>query len=140
MLSPDPNPGKGPDQKRTVSEACKYGERAWRKSWQDFADQWTQPGLMKLAEAILGEKAIHSGQIGDFPERPTPKLLLSIGMVNLALAYQHGELEEKPEYTIPQTLDPKLWEGKRWLVMPDQSPMGPAEVFACVCGDAFDPR
>lgn len=135
MLSPDPNPGKGPDQKRTVSEAIKYGEEAWQTRWQQFSRQWTQPGLMKLAEAILGEKAIHSGQIGDFAGRPAPKVLLSVGLVNLALAYQHGAIEEKPEFTIPGTLDPKLWEGKRWLVMPDQSPMGPREVFLCLCGE-----
>ena len=134
MLSPDPNPGKGPGEPRTISEAIRHGEDAWRIRWQQFAKQWSQPALMKLAEATLGEKAIHSGQIGHFASQPAPKVLLSVGQLNLALAYRHGAMKEEPEYTIPATLEPDLWRDKRWLVMPDGAPMGPIDVFRCLIG------
>ena len=134
MLSPDLNPGKGPDERRLISDAIRHGEEAWRARWTQFTAQWSQPALLKLAEATLGEMAIHSSQIAGFPRQPGPKLVVSVGHLNMALAYAQGAIKEQPEYTIPLDADPKLWQGKRWLVLDDGTPMGPKDVFRCLIG------
>ena len=83
-----------PGVKRTPSECVAYGRQQWTRKWKVFASQWSQPQLMKLAAAVLGESAIHSSQIHGFTSGklrdPAPKVLLAIGQLNKAIAYANG--------------------------------------------------
>ena len=95
---------KGPAEDRTVDEALAYGKQQWAAVWAGFARQWSQPALIKLAEATLGTKAIHSSQIHGFTTGkldPSPKLR-SLEL-NLAIAKANGEAITSC-YTCPGTL------------------------------------
>ena len=72
--------------------------------------------LIKLAEATLGTKAIHSSQIHGFTtgklRDPSPKLMMALGELNLAIAKANGEAI-KSRYTCPGTLWPSIGNTRR---------------------------
>ena len=127
---------KGPAEDRTVDEALAYGKQQWSAVWAGFARQWSQPQLIKLAEATLGTKAIHSSQIHGFTtgklRDPSPKLLLALGELNLAIAKANG-YAIGCRYTCPGTLF-KLWQGKTFLKDAQGAPLGPQGVFEAITG------
>ena len=101
-----------------------------------FARQWSQPALIKLAEATLGTKAIHSSQIHGFTtgklRDPSPKLMMALGELNLAIAKANGEAITS-RYTCPGTLS-KHWQHKTWLKDAQGAPLGPQGVFEAITG------
>ena len=127
---------KGPAEDRTVDDALMFGKQQFAAVWAGFARQFSQPQLIKLAEATLGTRAIHSSQIHGFTtgklRDPSPKLMLSLGHLNLAIAAANG-VEVDNVYSCPGTLS-KLWQGKNWLKDASGAPLGPAEVFLALTG------
>ena len=92
---------------------------------------------MKLAFSVTGDKALHSSQIHGFSSgkllHPAPKVLLTVGILNLAIARSNGCPEAGEGPRCPATLS-SLFEGKQWLVGPTGNPMGPVEVFQACTG------
>jgi hypothetical protein len=90
-----------------------------------------------LAAATLGSRAIHSSQILGFStgalRDPSPKLLLSIGLFNEALARSNGAEGPSAGPQCPGSLE-KLWKGYQHLRTADGGVMGPLDVFAAVAG------
>ena len=127
---------KGPAEDRTVDDALAFGKQQFGAMWQGFARQFSQPALIKLAEATLGTRALHSSQIHGFTtgklRDPSPKLIMSLGELNLAIAKANGE-PITCRYTCPGTLS-KLWQHKTWLKTAEGAPMGPCEVFEALTG------
>ena len=130
---------KGPSETSSAlpSESVAFGRVQWTRKWRVFAGQFSQPQLMKLAFAVLGEQALHSSQIHGFAtgklRDPAPKVLLVIGLLNLAIARSNGCKEAGEGPKCPQSMAP-LWEGKKWLVDESGAPMGPVEVFLAITG------
>ena len=127
---------KGPAEDRTVDDALAFGKQQWSVVWSAFARQFSQPALIKLAEATLGTRAIHSSQIHGWTSGklrdPSPKLMLALGELNLAIAKANGEAITC-RYTCPGTLS-KLWQDKRWLKDAQGAALGPSEVFMALTG------
>jgi len=126
----------GPTEKRTIDDALAFGRLQWTAAWSAFSSQWSQPQLLKLAEGTLRTRSIHSSQIFGWKtgklRDPSPKLLMAIGEVNLALAEAHGEAVTC-RYKVPQALS-KLWLDKRWLTDAQGAALGPCEVFQAFAG------
>ena len=126
----------GPAEDRTVDDALMFGRNQWQAVWSVFARQFSQPQLIKLAEQTLGTRAIHSSQIHDWTSGklrdPSPKLMLAIGHLNLAIAKANGEDVQSP-YKCPQTLS-ELWQGKTWLKDAQGAALGPEGVFQAITG------
>ncbi len=74
----------------TLEEQLEEGRRQWTIAWRRFARQWTQPQLLKLADAVLGGRYLHSSQISGFAtgklREPSPKVFVAIGRLNQAIA------------------------------------------------------
>ena len=104
-----------------------------------FASQWSQPQLMKLAEATLGEGAVWSSQIKNWStgalRDASPKLMLAVGQLNMAIAAANDLSVELPPHAprCPQTLH-DLYADKHWLKDADGQPLGPVEVFLAITG------
>ena len=130
---------RGPNEpgQATPSEQVAFGRQQWVRKWRVFASQFSQPQLMKLAASVLGEQAIHSSQIHGFStgklRDPAPKVLLSIGRLNLAIARSNGSDDAAEGERCPGSLT-ELWSGKKWLTDEQGKPMGPYEVFGAVTG------
>ena len=126
----------GPQEVRGVDDALLFGRQQWQTLWAGFAAQFSQPALIKLAELTLGSKAIHSSQIHGWSSGklrdPSPKLMLALGELNLAIAKANGA-DVTCRYSCPGA-HAKLWEGKTWLKDAQGSPLGPAEVFQAIAG------
>lgn len=126
----------GPQEVRGVDDALLFGRQQWQALWAGFAAQFSQPALIKLAELTLGSKAIHSSQIHGWSSGklrdPSPKLMMAMGELNLAIAKANG-VELTCRYTCPEA-HAKLWEGKTWLKDAQGAPLGPAEVFQAIAG------
>ena len=126
----------GPQEVRGVDDALLFGRQQWQSLWAGFAAQFSQPALIKLAELTLGSKAIHSSQIHGWSSGklrdPSPKLMLALGELNLAIAKANG-VEVTCRYTCPGA-HAKLWEGKTWLKDAQGAALGPAEVFQAIAG------
>ena len=128
-----------PGQTRTPSECVAFGRIQWQLKWKRFAAQWTQPQLMKLAAATLGEAAVHSSQIRGFAtgqlRDPAPKVLLAIGQLNAAIAHANGVgpgLNEH-EPTCPETLG-ELWSEKRCITDAQGAPLDAIGCFMAFTG------
>ena len=126
----------GPTEDRTVDDALLFGRNQWQAVWSVFARQFSQPQLIKLAEQTLGTRAIHSSQIHGFTSGklrdPSPKLMMSLGELNLAIARANGEAVES-RYKCPETLS-ELWQGKTWLKDAQGAVLGPEGVFQAITG------
>jgi hypothetical protein len=113
-----------------------FGRQQWQSLWAGFAAQFSQPALIKLAELTLGSKAIHSSQIHGWSSGklrdPSPKLMMALGELNLAIAKANG-VKLTSRYTCPEAHS-KLWEGKTWLKDAQGAALGPAEVFQAIAG------
>ena len=105
--------------------------------WAGFARQWSQPALIKLAEATLGTKAIHSSQIHGWTtgklRDPSPKLMMSLGELNLAIAKANGEAITS-RYTCPGTLSKHLAAQDVAEGRSGGSLWGPQGVFEAITG------
>jgi len=126
----------GPTEVRGVDDALLFGRQQWQALWAGFAAQFSQPALIKLAELTLGSKAVHSSQIHGWSSGklrdPSPKLMMAMGELNLAIAKANG-VELTCRYRCPEA-HAKLWEGKTWLKDAQGAPLGPAEVFQAIAG------
>ena len=124
-----------PGETRTIDEAIAFGRETWQALWRPFSRQWSQPALIKLAAATLKVRALHSSQIHGWNtgklKDPSPKLMLAVGKLNLAIAKSNGVDVDAPR--CPGDLE-KLWKGFSWLTNPDGSPMGPEDVVMTLMG------
>lgn len=90
----------------TLEEQLEEGRRQWTIAWRRFARQWTQPQLLKLTDAVVGGRHLHSSQISGFAtgklREPAPKIFIVIGNLNQAIASRQAPIEYR-----------ELWEGKQ---------------------------
>jgi hypothetical protein len=95
------------------------------KAW---SRQWTQPQLLKLVAAGLGDNVVWSSQLTGFATGnlvdPAPKVLLALGRFNRLMA--NGEL--------PGAMS-TLWADRQVMVDANGEPMGPAELFLVFTGE-----
>lgn len=126
-----------PGQPRSIDECIAYGRQQWQATWRVWARQWTQPALIKLAAETLKCRALHSSQVAGFSngslKDPSPKLLLAIGELNLAIARSHGVQGLPDGPRCPGAVE-RHWKDRRWLCNADGSPMGPTDVFSACAG------
>lgn len=98
----------------------------------------TQPKWIRLASAMFpGPQHLHSSQIGGLStgklKDPTPKCLLVIGELNLALAATVGiGAVDAPRF--PEDLR-RFWEGLEPMCDPTGRPLGPLDLFRVITGD-----
>lgn len=122
MGAPSQHP-PGPITVQTIE-----GREQFRKLFKPWSRQWSQPALMKLAEAVLGDKVIHSSQLSGFSagtlKDPAPKVLLALGLLNKRLANRQ----------IPPGFS-DLLDGKWVMRSPDGIVLGPAELFLVFTGE-----
>ena len=127
---------KRPSEKRTVDDALTFGRQQFGMVWPQLSRQFSQPQLIKLAELTLGSRAIHSSQKHGFDTNKlrdaSPKVLLAVGWLNLAIAKANGVECECP-YTVPMHL-PELWQGKDFMKDASGAPLGPVQVFEVFSG------
>ena len=127
---------KGPTEVRTIDDALMFGRQQFSATWPTLSRQFSQPAMIKLAELTLGTKAIHSSQKHGFDtgklRDASPKLLLAIGWLNLAIAKANGE-DCESVYTVPMHL-PELWRDRTWLKDAEGAPLGPTGVFEAFTG------
>jgi hypothetical protein len=104
------------------------GREQFRKLFKRWSRQWSQPGLIKLSEVVLGDRVLHSSQISGFAtgtlKDPAPKVLLALGRLNLALA----------ERKYPAGLG-ALVEQKDVMRTTSGEALGPAEMFLAFVGE-----
>jgi hypothetical protein len=126
-----------PGQPRSIDETIAFGRQQWQATWRVWARQWSQPALIKIAAETLKCRAIHSSQVAGFSNGslrdPSPKLLLAIGELNLAMARSQGITGLGDGPTCPGTLE-RSWKDKVLLRNPDGAPMGPLDVVAACMG------
>jgi hypothetical protein len=110
-----------------LEEELEAGRRQWTLAWRRFAKQWTQPQLLKLADAVMGGRYLHSSQISGFAtgklREPAPKVFVVIGRLNLALAND----ELPPDVR-------ELGEGKQVLKDKDRKPLDSVGCFRAFTG------
>ena len=128
-----------------VSQQCSAGREQFRRLFKAWSRQWSQPQLLKLTQAGLGDRVIHSSQLTGFATGtlldPAPKVLLALGKFNRLLANSNSQqpdrLSSDPQPTcggLPGTLK-SLWEGREAMRTPEGQVMGPAEVFLAFTGE-----
>ena len=127
-----------PGESRTPSQSVAFGRQQWTRLWGRFARQWSQPALMKLAAATLGEAALHSSQIHGFTtgklRDPAPKVLLAIGQLNAAIAAANDEADLPPHHpTCPKTLG-ELWQHKNYMKDAEGNPLDAIGCFEAFTG------
>jgi hypothetical protein len=109
-----------------VTTQVEKGREQMRKLTKPFFRQISQPKWLKVAEAVLGDRVLHSTHITGFSKGelrdPGPKGFLALGLVNEAIAL--GK--------VPASLMPK--EGLKPMVDPTGRPLGPTDLFAVFTG------
>ena len=134
-----------PGQERTVEQQIAYGRDTTRRILDRFLGQWSQPQLIALSKAALGEKnGLHSSQISGLGrdwrthpkavKDPAPKLFIVLGLFNLALAKSQG-FPDLPDYvgTFPEKLS-KWWKDRKYLMNPDGTPMSSSDIWNTMAG------
>ena len=103
------------------------GREAFRKLTKPFIRQTSQPKWLKLAEATLKDKVLHSTHLTGFSQGllrdPGPKGFLALGLLNLAIA----------QGTCPEHLS-GIWKGLKPMVHRSGSPLGPEDLFSVFVG------
>ena len=127
---------KSPSETRLIDDALAFGRQQWTAICVRFFRQWSQPKIIKLAELTLGSRSIHSsqihGQITGKLRDHSPKLLMALGEVNLALAAANGA-DVEARYKVPMD-KPELWRDKNYLKDASGNALGPAEIFQAITG------
>jgi len=128
-----------------VNQVLDTGSAAFATLWRAWLAQFTQPQLLKLANAYLGASLFHSSQMGGFSSRklrdPAPRVFLAVGFLNLAhgrsLGYPTSSLEPVSDIGLPDKLPEALrgtWEGREPLLDADGVVMGPRGLFEAFTG------
>lgn len=134
-----------PTKAAPLLTALERGNTQFPRSFRAFSSQFTQTELMKLATEYLGTKAIHSSTIGGFRDgrlmEPSPKSLMALGYVNLAIARCFGHPEDlidpEPMVSYPPTLPhhmKSIWENKMPMVDAKGVALGPSGMFEAFTG------
>ena len=127
-----------PGQARTPSQSVAFGRHQWTRKFRVFSSQWSQPGLMKLAAATLGEAAIHSSQIFGFAtgklRDPAPKVILALGQLNLAIAAANGKADLPPHHPQCPGTASELWQDKRYMTDADGKPLDAVGCYLAITG------
>tara|TARA_B100000965_G_scaffold227590_1_gene190489 strand:- start:146 stop:895 length:750 start_codon:yes stop_codon:yes gene_type:complete len=133
-----------PGQERSVEQQLAYGRDTWRRIFDRWSSQWSQPKLITLTRETLGQKnALHSSQIAGFQANwrvspalndPAPKVFIVLGLFNLALAKSQG-FPDLPEdvSTCPQKIS-DLWKEKKYLMNLDGTPMSSQDIWNTFAG------
>jgi hypothetical protein len=112
----------------SLDEQLEAGRRQWTVAWRRFARQWTQPQLLKLADAVMGGRYLHSSQISGFAtgklREPAPKVFVVIGRLNQCIAT--GQL--------PSDLQ-ALWVNKKVLTDKDGTTLDAVGCFRAFTGE-----
>jgi hypothetical protein len=110
-----------------LEEDLEAGREQWTAAWRKFARQWTQPQLLRLADAVMYGRYLHSSQISGFAtgklREPGPKVFVVIGKLNQALA--KGKVP-------PELKD--LWEDKEVLRDKEGNPLDSVGCFRAFTG------
>lgn len=127
-----------------VTTALDHGSAQFAAAWRIWRRQWTQPQLLKIADAYLGARLFHSSQMSGFEKRrlqnPAPKAFVCIGYLNLAHARSLGidaEMEVAPDIGLPSRLPDHLadlWRGREPLRDAKGTVLGPCGLFAAFSG------
>ena len=131
---------KPPSQKRTINETIAFGRNQMQQIARPFFNQWSQPQFLKLAAETLGARCLHSTQIKGFSDGTlrdaSIKPLISLGVVNLALARSQGVKSVGPGLKCPASLK-ELWEDKIYMRDNKGKPIGP-ELILCIFSGLVD--
>lgn len=120
------------------------GGQAFYSTFRPFSRQFTQTKLIALFKSYLGTAAFHSSQISGFSRgtltEPAPKVLLALGLVNVALARSIGHPEHLIEQhdlpfsrTLPHEMQ-KVWIHRLPMLDRESIAMGPTGLFEAFCG------
>jgi hypothetical protein len=111
-----------------ITLQCHSGREQFRRLFKSWSRQWSQPQLLKLVSAGLGDNVVWSSQLTGFATGnlvdPAPKVLLALGRFNLQLA----------EGKLPGAIS-TLWADKQPMVDATGKPLGPAEMFLVFTGE-----
>ena len=114
-----------------------FGRKQLSLSFQVFSKQYSQPELIKVAQAATGTSALHSSQISglqrDTLRDPSPKFLFCLGLTIQAIARSQGVKGLPKGKKLPATLE-HLWKNKQYMRNADGTPMGPLDMFAAFAG------
>jgi hypothetical protein len=128
-----------------ITNRLAEGNTAFASLWRSWRNQWTQPQLLKLSDAYLGQRMFHSSQMGGFANQtlrdPAPKVFMAVGFLNLAhartLNYDATLIEATADIGLPKKLPDTmraLWEGRQPLCDSDGVAMGPTGLFEAFTG------
>ena len=128
-----------------ITTTLDAGSAAFATFWRRWRHQWSQPQLLKIADAYIGARLFHSSQMGGFETRalqnPAPRVFFVVGYLNLAharsLGIDEALLEKVPDIglapKLPDTLR-DLWQGRQPLCTPSGEVLGPSGLFMAFCG------
>jgi hypothetical protein len=110
-----------------ITEMSAIGRETYRRIFKPWYRQASQPTWLKLSQAALGDRVIHSSQLTGYATGnlldPAPKGLAALGLFNEMLA--KGEM--------PAALQDK-WRDLQPMILPTGEVMGPAEIFLVFTG------
>lgn len=126
-------------------DAMEAGSAAFAARWRAWMSQFTQPQLLKLADAHLGARLFHSSQMGGFSSRklrqPGPLVFLAVGYLNVAHGHSLGlpskRIESVSDIGLPKKLPETLstiWEGREPLCDANDIVLGPTGLFEAFSG------
>ena len=114
-----------------------FGRKQTSLCFRVWSKQYSQPELIKIAQAATDTSALHSSQISglqrDTLRDPSPKCLVCIGLTNQAIARSQGIKGLPKGKKLPATLE-HLWKDKQYMRNADGTPMGPLDMFAAFAG------
>lgn len=125
-------------------QAFDRGSRQFSLLWAPFVKQWTSPQLLRLTEAYLGCRLIHSSTLSGYATRrlrsPAIQGVAAIGLFNLALAksvrwpqIDEGLAIPGLDEELPAYLE-TIWQGRKPLCDTHGIAMGPERLFAAFLG------
>jgi hypothetical protein len=126
-------------------EAMEAGSAAFAALWRAWMSQFTQPQLLKLSDAYLGDRLFHSSQMGGFSSRklrqPGPLVFLAVGYLNVAHGHSLGlpanRIDTVTDIGLPKKLPDtlrSLWDLREPLCDANGIAMGPAGLFEAFSG------
>lgn len=126
-------------------EAMEAGSAAFAALWRAWMSQFTQPQLLKLADAYLGDRLFHSSQMGGFANRklrqPGPLVFIAVGYLNVAHGHSLGlpanRIDTVTDIGLPKKLPDtlrSLWDLREPLCDSHGIVMGPAGLFEAFSG------
>jgi hypothetical protein len=128
-----------------LTDTMETGSAAFASLWRAWMSQFTQPQLMRISDAYLGDRLFHSSQMGGFATRklrqPGPLVFLAVGYLNTAhgrsLGIPADRIETVPDIGLPDKLPDtlrSLWDLRDPLCDANGTVMGPTGLFEAFSG------